>query len=132
MTMEELGRSLGDLACGVNVQRRPIARPSFPDLFRSPLSAPLGTAGCAAARTRIGLRVIERGIDTTTAEGRIMFGMLSVLAELQRELIVANTGDGLAAARVRQPSGDPNSPLRRPTKSHAIVRICVLWTESKI
>jgi hypothetical protein len=28
-----------------------------------------------------------------------MFGMLSVLAELQRELIVANTHDGLAAAR---------------------------------
>lgn len=30
-----------------------------------------------------------------------MFGMLSVLAELQRELIVANTNDGLAAARAR-------------------------------
>lgn len=28
-----------------------------------------------------------------------MFGMLSVLAELQRELIVANTMDGLASAR---------------------------------
>lgn len=30
-----------------------------------------------------------------------MFGMLSVLAELQRELIVANTRDGLTAARAR-------------------------------
>ena len=30
-----------------------------------------------------------------------MFGMLSVLAELQHELIVANTRDGLAAARGR-------------------------------
>jgi len=30
-----------------------------------------------------------------------LFGMLSVLAELQRELIVANTRDGLAAARAR-------------------------------
>ncbi len=30
-----------------------------------------------------------------------MFGMLSVLAELQRELIVANTNDGLASARAR-------------------------------
>ncbi len=29
-----------------------------------------------------------------------MFGMLSVLAELQRELIVANTMDGLASAPV--------------------------------
>jgi hypothetical protein len=45
--------------------------------------------------------VIEQGIDTDTIEGRAMFGMLSVLAELQRELIVANTRDGLAAARAR-------------------------------
>ena len=34
-----------------------------------------------------------------------MFGMLSVLAELQRELIVANTRDGLAAARARARTG---------------------------
>ncbi|MEV4186797.1 recombinase family protein, partial [Streptosporangium canum] len=40
-------------------------------------------------------------IDTDTMEGRAMFGMLSVLAELQRELIVANTMDGLASARAR-------------------------------
>ncbi len=31
-----------------------------------------------------------------------MFGMLSVLAELPRELIVAKTRDGLAAARGRR------------------------------
>lgn len=49
----------------------------------------------------VGLHVIEQGIDTGTAEGRAMFGMLSVLAEYQRELIVANTNDGLAAARAR-------------------------------
>lgn len=49
----------------------------------------------------VGLHVIDQGIDTSTAEGRAMFGMLSVLAELQRELIVANTRDGLAAARAR-------------------------------
>lgn len=49
----------------------------------------------------VGLRVLEQGIDTSTAEGRAMFGMLAVLAELQRELIHANTMDGLAAARAR-------------------------------
>jgi DNA invertase Pin-like site-specific DNA recombinase len=39
-------------------------------------------------------------------EGRAMFGMLSVLAELRRELIVANTNDGLASARARgRPGG---------------------------
>ena len=41
-----------------------------------------------------------------------MFGMLSVLAELQRELIVANTRDGLAAARARGRAGG-----RRPRLS---------------
>ncbi|MFE7212451.1 recombinase family protein [Streptomyces sp. NPDC057611] len=41
------------------------------------------------------------GDYTATMEGRAMFGMLSVLAELQRELIVANTNDGLASARAR-------------------------------
>lgn len=49
----------------------------------------------------VGLHVLEQGIDTATAEGRAMFGMLSVLAEYQRELIVANTNDGLAATRSR-------------------------------
>jgi DNA invertase Pin-like site-specific DNA recombinase len=57
--------------------------------------------GASLRERGVGLRVMEQGIDTETAEGRAMFGMLSVLAELQRELIVANTRDGLAAARAR-------------------------------
>lgn len=47
------------------------------------------------------LQQVLAEIDTATMEGRAMFGMLSVLAELQRELIVANTMDGLASARAR-------------------------------
>ena len=61
----------------------------------------LGTLGAQLRDRGVGLKVVEQGIDTATAEGRAMFGMLSVLAELQRELIVANTRDGLAAARAR-------------------------------
>lgn len=61
----------------------------------------LVTLGAELRERGVGLHVIEQGIDTSTAEGRAMFGMLSVLAELQRELIVANTRDGLAAARAR-------------------------------
>lgn len=61
----------------------------------------LVTLGAALREREVGLRVIEQGIDTSTPEGRAMFGMLSVLAELQRELIVANTRDGLSAARAR-------------------------------
>ncbi|MET8139883.1 recombinase family protein [Sphaerisporangium sp. NPDC005288] len=46
----------------------------------------------------VDLHVIEQGIDTATMEGRAMFGILSVLAEL-------NTRDGLAAARARGRTG---------------------------
>jgi DNA-binding CsgD family transcriptional regulator len=60
----------------------------------------------------VGLKVIEQGIDTATTEGRAMFGMLPVLAQLQRELIVANTHDGLAAARA------PRSRRRPPPPPH--------------
>ncbi|MFJ4640366.1 recombinase family protein [Streptomyces hygroscopicus] len=59
----------------------------------------LVTLGAELIGRGIGLHVIEQGIDTSTMEGRAMFGMPSVLAELQRELIVANTNDGLASAR---------------------------------
>src|SRR5664279_740818 len=61
----------------------------------------LVTLGAQLRDRGVGLRVLEQGIDTSTAEGRAMYGMLSVLAELQRELIVANTRDGLASARAR-------------------------------
>ena len=65
----------------------------------------LVTLGAELRERGVGLHVIEQGIDTSTAEGRAMFGMLSVLAELQRELIVANARDGLAAARARGRKG---------------------------
>ncbi|PWJ04828.1 hypothetical protein DKG34_26085 [Streptomyces sp. NWU49] len=38
----------------------------------------------------IGPHVIEQGGDTATVEGRALLGMPGVLAELRRELIVAN------------------------------------------
>lgn len=67
----------------------------------------------------VGLKVLEQGIDTATPEGRAMFGMLSVLAELQRELIVANTRDGLAAARARGRKGGRPAKLTAEQAEHA-------------
>ncbi len=46
-------------------------------------------------------RFLEQGIDTTTAEGRMVYRMLAAVAEFQRDLIIANTREGLAAARAR-------------------------------
>ncbi|MGW1917729.1 recombinase family protein [Streptomyces sp. NPDC002076] len=61
----------------------------------------LVTLGAELRQRGVELHIIEQGIDTTTPEGRAMFGMLAVLSELQRELILSNTHDGLAAARAR-------------------------------
>ncbi len=44
-------------------------------------------------------------MQATTIEGRAMFGMLSVLAECQRKLIMINTRDGLAAGRRSRSGG---------------------------
>jgi len=80
----------------------------------------LVTLGAQLRERGVGLKVVEQGIDTATAEGRAMFGMLSVLAELQRELIVANTRDGLAAARARgRRGGRPPKLSTVGTRPHA-------------
>ncbi|MDQ1400095.1 MAG: hypothetical protein QOE07_2296 [Acidimicrobiaceae bacterium] len=52
-----------------------------------------------------------------------MFGMLSVLAELQRELIVANTLDGLAAARARGRRGG-RRPRLNPQQVALVQQLC--------
>jgi DNA invertase Pin-like site-specific DNA recombinase len=39
--------------------------------------------------------------DTTTAHGRLMLTVLGGLAEFERELILARTGDGRARAKAR-------------------------------
>lgn len=44
---------------------------------------------------------MERQIDTTTPNGRLVFGLFATLAEFERELIVERTNAGLAAARAR-------------------------------
>jgi DNA invertase Pin-like site-specific DNA recombinase len=79
----------------------------------------LVTLGSSLRERGVGLRVLEQGIDTSTAEGRAMFGMLSVLAEPQRELIIANTRDGLAAARARGRTGGRRPRLDADQARHA-------------
>ncbi len=76
----------------------------------------LVTLGAQLRERGVGLQVVEQGIDTATAEGRAMFGMLSVLAELQRELIVANTAtDSRPLGRAVGAVDDP--PNLAPTRS---------------
>jgi DNA invertase Pin-like site-specific DNA recombinase len=81
----------------------------------------LVTLGAELRERGVGLHVIEQGIDTTAAEGRAMFGMLSVLAELEHELIVANTRDGLAAARARGRKADVGPSSTRADRARTAV-----------
>jgi len=56
----------------------------------------------------IGLKVLTgkgANIDTSTSEGRFVFGLFASLAEYERELIIERTKAGLAAARARGRKG---------------------------
>jgi DNA invertase Pin-like site-specific DNA recombinase len=49
----------------------------------------------------VGLKVLTGGIDTTSATGRLVFGIFATLSEFERDLIHERTMAGLAAARAR-------------------------------
>jgi DNA invertase Pin-like site-specific DNA recombinase len=56
----------------------------------------------------IGFRVLTghgATIDTTSASGKLVFGIFAALAEFERELIIERTKAGMAAARARGRNG---------------------------
>ena len=46
----------------------------------------------------VGIRSLSDGVDTSTASGRLLYGVLSVLAEFERETIKERVRAGMAAA----------------------------------
>ncbi|WP_306875806.1 recombinase family protein [Streptosporangium brasiliense] len=58
-------------------------------------------------RREIGFASLHESLDTTTPGGRLVFHVFAALAEFIRELIVAGTREGLAAARARGRIGGP-------------------------
>ena len=56
----------------------------------------------------VGLKVLAgqgANLDTTTANGRLIFGIFAALAEFEHDLIIERTRAGLASARARGRNG---------------------------
>lgn len=53
------------------------------------------------AERKIGLRVLNLGTDITTPAGKAVYGIIAVVAEMERDLLIERTMSGLAAARAR-------------------------------
>lgn len=61
---------------------------------------------------KVDLVVLDQGIDTSTAVGRMFFQILGSIAEFEHALMSERTRDGLAAARARGRVGGPKPTLR--------------------
>ena len=67
-------------------------------------------------RRSVDLVVLDQGIDTSTAVGRMFFQILGAIAEFEHALMSERTLDGLAAARARGRTGGQRPKL---TPRHA-------------
>lgn len=68
-----------------------------------------------------GLQSLNDPIDTTTASGRLIFGVFASLAEFERELISERTRAGLQAARARGRLGGRPGGLSKEAERKAMV-----------
>ena len=89
----------------------------------------------------IGLKSLQEGIDTTTSTGQLMFNLLSVLSEFERNLIRERSKAGLDAARSRGKLGGRPKVLNLNQqqlavklyneRQHTIAEICQIMKISK-
>ncbi len=81
----------------------------------------------------IGLHVLAgqgANIDTTAANGRLVFGIFAALAEFERELIVERTMAGLQAARARGRNG--GRPFKMTSAKLRLAQAAMDQPETKI
>ena len=67
----------------------------------------------------VGFRSLHDAIDTTTAQGRLVFNLFASLAEFERDLIRERTQAGLSAARSRGRLGGRPKGLGKETLAKA-------------
>ena len=53
----------------------------------------------ALLEKKVGLKSLQDPVDTTNAQGKLIFNLFASLAEFERDLIIERTQAGLAAAR---------------------------------
>ncbi len=69
-------------------------------------------------------------IDTTTAAGKLVFGIVAALAKFERELIAERTVAGLASARARGRTG--GRPFKMTTAKLRLVMAAMGQPETKV
>ncbi|TLU88680.1 recombinase family protein [Dyadobacter sediminis] len=79
----------------------------------------------------IGLVSINDHIDTTTAQGRLIFNIFASLAEFERDLIRERTKSGLDAARARGRKGGRSRGLSKEAEKTAMLAQ-TLYNERKL
>jgi DNA invertase Pin-like site-specific DNA recombinase len=67
---------------------------------------------------------LHEGVDTSTPNGRLVFGIFASIAEFERELIRGRVRSGLAAARAR------GTRIGRPNSDVDVARIAQLRTSN--
>ena len=81
----------------------------------------------------VGLKVLSghgAAIDTTTAAGKLVFGIFAALAEFERELISERTVAGLASARIRGRKG--GRPFKMTTAKLRLALAAMGQPETKV
>ena len=81
----------------------------------------------------VGLRILTgqgASIDTTTAAGKLVFGIFAALAEFERELIIERTKAGLLAARARGRQG--GRPYKMTSAKLRLARAAMADPETKV
>ena len=81
----------------------------------------------------VGLKVLTghgAAIDTTTASGKLVFGIFAALAEFERKLISEHTVAGLASARARGRSG--GRPFKMPPAKLRLAMASMGKPETKV
>lgn len=71
---------------------------------------------------KVGLVILNLGIDTATPGGRLVYNVVAAVAQMERELLIERTMSGLAAARARGRTGG-RTPALGPKQQREAQRL---------